>query len=214
MRFPHIISIPPLNQRKEDIIDITTKYISSYEEKNSLKINIETPNRFYNALKSYTFPGNIRELFNIITTCIEQYNTDEVITLQFENLPVYVRDSYSELLILDTIVRKNRGNKTYQEIIERDIELNIDIQILKALHKCIKIDNRINFSRVAYAIDSKVNRMTISRKIKNRSLLEKLKNKDVLKLLNDAGMIQADIEKLKQEMILIIEKNENRKMKS
>lgn len=59
------IELPSLRERKEDIKEITDFFLKLYSE-NLRKSIIKVEDEFYDLLKSYSFPGNIRELKNII----------------------------------------------------------------------------------------------------------------------------------------------------
>ncbi|MEG2070393.1 MAG: sigma-54 dependent transcriptional regulator, partial [Bacteroidales bacterium] len=58
------IFIPPLRDRKEDIILIFTKFASDFAEKYRVP-QIELTEESVTALKDYSWPGNIRQLKNI-----------------------------------------------------------------------------------------------------------------------------------------------------
>ncbi len=54
------IHVPPLRERKEDIPYFVQYFCQKHQW------HIEWPNEFFNRLKSYDWPGNIRELFNVL----------------------------------------------------------------------------------------------------------------------------------------------------
>ena len=63
------IEIPSLRQRQEDIRQFAEFFIKLYSQKLSKNIrNIST--QFFQKLESYNFPGNIRELRNIIERAV------------------------------------------------------------------------------------------------------------------------------------------------
>jgi len=63
------IEIPALRERREDIKQFTEFFLRFYSQKLSKNIrNIST--QFYQQLESYNFPGNIRELRNIIERAV------------------------------------------------------------------------------------------------------------------------------------------------
>lgn len=64
-----IINLPSLRERKEDIKELSELFIKIYSEKLRKNI-IKVEDEFYDLLKSYSFPGNIRELKNIIERMI------------------------------------------------------------------------------------------------------------------------------------------------
>ena len=59
------IELPSLRERKEDIKELTDYFIKIYSEKLRKSI-IKVEDGFYDLLTAYNFPGNIRELKNII----------------------------------------------------------------------------------------------------------------------------------------------------
>ena len=69
------IKIPPLNERREDIIPLTVFFIKQLNNrlnKNIKKIEVEVIKSFYN----YYWPGNIRELKNTIMQSLIFNDTD------------------------------------------------------------------------------------------------------------------------------------------
>ncbi len=59
------VNIPPLRERKDDIREITEHYIRTFSDKNRIKIEC-IEDDFLRSLEAYNWPGNIRELINII----------------------------------------------------------------------------------------------------------------------------------------------------
>lgn len=59
------INLPALKDRKEDIPLLVNYFINHYAEKQK-KYKLKVEDSFYEAVKNYNFPGNIRELRNII----------------------------------------------------------------------------------------------------------------------------------------------------
>jgi len=97
-----IIKVPPLRERKEDIPKLIKYFISKANEE--LKTNIKgITNTAKNALINYNFPGNVRELKNIIySACLNKYagNIDvEDIKLIQENQCNMTEEEFIEKLI-------------------------------------------------------------------------------------------------------------------
>lgn len=59
------LKVPPLRQRKEDIEPLSLTLLKKIAEKNQ-QDDITLSNQALNALKDYSFPGNVRELENIL----------------------------------------------------------------------------------------------------------------------------------------------------
>jgi two-component system response regulator AtoC len=77
------IHLPPLRQRREDIIPLVKFYIDRYNKEFAKKIRGTAP-AVEEALLAYQWPGNVRELKNVIERAILLEN-EGVISL--ENLP-------------------------------------------------------------------------------------------------------------------------------
>ena len=122
------IAIPPLRERKEDIPAIAIHFVEKYTdemEKDIKSISSEA----LEELEKYSFPGNIRELENIIARCVA-LETSEVI--RKESLPkltnendyidlsdtINAYDSIDSVLgdvekqIIENALKTTKGNKT------------------------------------------------------------------------------------------------------
>jgi DNA-binding NtrC family response regulator len=67
--------MPPLRERPEDILLIAKHYLNKFSRDNDKAINGIT-DKAMQALQSYSWPGNIRELINVIErgTILSQHN--------------------------------------------------------------------------------------------------------------------------------------------
>jgi transcriptional regulator with PAS, ATPase and Fis domain len=63
------LHLPPLKDRKEDIPDLVGLFIRSNNLRKGMNITDITP-RAMEALMSYKWPGNIRELRNVIERAV------------------------------------------------------------------------------------------------------------------------------------------------
>jgi DNA-binding NtrC family response regulator len=63
------IHIPPLRERKKDILPLAAHFLNVHAEKNQKNIHTLSPG-FSEYLLEYSFPGNVRELDNIITSAV------------------------------------------------------------------------------------------------------------------------------------------------
>ncbi len=83
------IYLPALRERKDDLELLINNFIKNYNEK--LEKNISGVSKeFFSKLKEYTFPGNIRELKNIIERAMILNRGNE---LTAEDLPEEIFDN-------------------------------------------------------------------------------------------------------------------------
>jgi transcriptional regulator of acetoin/glycerol metabolism len=78
------IRIPPLRERNEDIIVLTNYFVHKYNTTND---NIVLDSGVYEALLNYSWPGNIRELSNVIENAVSS-GTRNRITIENLSLPL------------------------------------------------------------------------------------------------------------------------------
>ena len=119
--------IPPLRERKDDINQLIDHFLSNYARQNNIvtpKINKEA----YEFLNNYPWPGNARELKNVIETAVA-LNTNSDLTIS----------SFSNLLTYQQIENDERNlpmplHKT-PESLDRDMILGALIEIKKDLNE-------------------------------------------------------------------------------
>ncbi len=73
------IHIPPLRRRPKDILPLAHHFLNLHSEKNNKNINELSP-PMVDALKQYAYPGNVRELENIIASAVLA-ETNDTLTL-------------------------------------------------------------------------------------------------------------------------------------
>ena len=86
------IRVPPLRQRKSDILELTHYFLARHEGRGRLTI---TPAAL-DALIAYDWPGNVRELERMIEGAIA---TAESRQIRVDDLPVSLRGEYAEHLV-------------------------------------------------------------------------------------------------------------------
>ncbi len=94
------ISIPPLRERREDIIDLTTHFIRKYRQTFKKDINF-LPQSILDRLLVHDWPGNVRELENVIQRAVLM-SKDNVITeneLMFDTQSNKLHESESRSFI-------------------------------------------------------------------------------------------------------------------
>ena len=113
------IEIPPLRERREDITELAEFFIEHYSRKLNRNISNVSPG-FLSAIQNYNYPGNIRELRNIIERAVilsEGKNLDvnllptDILSLK-ENLPQSKNLDEVEKAHILSILEETGGNKT------------------------------------------------------------------------------------------------------
>jgi transcriptional regulator with PAS, ATPase and Fis domain len=126
------IAVPPLRERVDDIVPLAEHFLM--QERPALRLDEGA----WPALWAYEWPGNIRELRNVMLSCAALCHGDSV---SLESLPAHIRDGRA-----DGVAEENL-DRLEQEM------------ILKALAKT-------NGSRQQAAALLGISRRTLSRKIK------------------------------------------------
>jgi two-component system response regulator PilR (NtrC family) len=124
------INVPPLRERKEDIpllIHFFIEKISAEMGKKIKGVSEDVVEAFY----KYDFPGNIRELENIIERAIA-LSTSEIITREF--LPPFLREERTES-ISSIVTIKDMEIPAYGFDLEKTVEKMERHLILKALEQ-------------------------------------------------------------------------------
>ena len=91
------LHIPPLRERKEDVLPLIDYFIEKYASENN-KPKLSLSKEAIDAIIKYNFPGNVRELENIIERAVVLCRS-EIITLN--DLPNVVKGFKAEKEIPD-----------------------------------------------------------------------------------------------------------------
>ena len=124
------ISVPPLRDRKDDIILLFRKFASDFAEKYRMPV-IQLTNESQELLKNYRWPGNVRQLKNI-TEQISIIEKDRIVTLE-------TLDRYLPNIQANKLPILFKGQQEQSEISERDIlykvlfDMRKDINELRAM---------------------------------------------------------------------------------
>ncbi len=142
------VNLPPLRERKEDILSFTEYFLTQFmkkHEKNSLSLAQQTLNYFLD----YDWPGNIRELQNVLEHAVI-FSDTHLLTL--EDLPTYLfENNYTHVL-----AKYQQDNLSLKESEER-----------KLLVRLLDEKGR-NLSAVAKKLN--IARSTLYRKLKKYQL--------------------------------------------
>lgn len=141
------INVPPLRERKEDIVPFVYKLIQKLNSKYNLNKTVSS--EALNILQEYSWPGNIRELENIIERVFVT-SLDEVI--QHYDIPDNLFDDY---LNNDFINISNLSLKKLLDNYEKKILLTAKKQCSNTLEMSEKLE---------------IDRSTIRRKLKKHNI--------------------------------------------
>jgi len=144
------IHVPPLRKRKQDVPPLVDHFIQKYSEKEGKKIE-GISSEAMNMLVQYKFPGNIRELENVIERAVVFCETD---TITSTDLPVFLRE------------------KKEEDLMEVDLALTSKVQKLEVaeIKRALRENNGIK-SRAARALG--ITERMLGYKIKNYNLSSK-----------------------------------------
>ncbi|MCL4106655.1 UNVERIFIED_CONTAM: hypothetical protein GTU68_009789 [Idotea baltica] len=118
------VRVPPLRERSQDIVELSRLFVAQFDEENDRRLSL-TP-QAEKALMSYGWPGNVRQLWNVIqkacTTSREKIaikdlpleqpiSGDKVADENFITLQINKPIHESEEAIIMACLESNSGNK-------------------------------------------------------------------------------------------------------
>jgi DNA-binding NtrC family response regulator len=120
------LELPPLRERRDDILPLTQFFIAKYNEENGRQISQTLSPEVLSLLEMYYYPGNVRELENIIERAVVIAPTDEITV---ECLRPEVRDPNAALEMINSTegfsgeIDISRGVNFYDEVKKFEIDL-------------------------------------------------------------------------------------------
>nr|WP_243427969.1 sigma 54-interacting transcriptional regulator [Alkaliphilus hydrothermalis] len=120
------INIPPLRERSGDVPLITNYLLKKLAGEMERHVTEISPSAM-EALKTYHWPGNIRELANLIERALNLVEKEAMITI--EHLPYYIRKNFQDHKIINLEPKEVKLEGSLKEIIE-EIERKAITQVL------------------------------------------------------------------------------------
>ena len=119
------ISLPPLRDRREDILPLTQHFIRKYAEENNRQISDQLSPEVLSQLEAYSWPGNVRELENVMerAVIIARGQTIERSDLREEVINPMRASGPAGGQRLATQIDLSRGISFYDEVNRFQIEL-------------------------------------------------------------------------------------------
>jgi transcriptional regulator with PAS, ATPase and Fis domain len=115
------IAMPPLCRRSEDIPALTDHFITKLNRERKLKKRLSR--EVIDRLKEYPFPGNIRELINILEQMVIMSDGERI---SIEDIPAEVRSSDNRFTVF------NKGDMSLKQAVE-----TLEERIIKeTVHGC------------------------------------------------------------------------------
>lgn len=130
--------IPPLRERKEDISLLVNHFLNSYSNQNRVEVP-KINNEALNLLNEYDWPGNIRELKNVLETAIALSKTGILTGESFINLLSYPTKKVENRNLPIHLQRSN-------EALDREMILGALIEIKKDLNELKNLAYSTNVS--------------------------------------------------------------------
>jgi len=152
--------IPPLRERKEDILLLLEHFIKKYNDLFQMSVKNASPS-VLDAFLNYNWPGNVRELEHMIEGTMN-FITDES-EIQFHHLPLQFRRK-SSIYIEQNEVHSNREDSTEILPLQDQVERFEKYYIEKALQ-----NNHYNISKTAKILGLK--RQSLQYRIKKYKIL-------------------------------------------
>jgi two-component system NtrC family response regulator len=131
------IHVPPLRKRKQDIPPLVDHFIQKYGEKEGKKIE-GISSEAMNILVQYNFPGNIRELENVIERAVVFCDTG---TITSKDLPVFLKEEKEEDVMGSDLSLTSKVQRLEKIEIKRALKDNQGIKSRAA--KALGITERI-----------------------------------------------------------------------
>ena len=140
------LSIPPLRERMDDIELLADRFMDKHNKRFNKELWMVS-DKALKRLKSYDYPGNVRELENIIEQAISMAENEHVMTEKHLNMPERI------------------GH--VEPLMRRSEDLPLD-QYMETIEKQIIADEMIKFNgNISKAADAlKIKRQTLQHKLK------------------------------------------------
>lgn len=147
------IDLPPLRHRKEDVVILANEFIKKYSNLMSKKVR-KLSKEAGDFLMNYDYPGNVRELENIIARSISL--ADDETVLEKDMIQLKMKSIYNDKFGKDKL--DELGLDIYMSNIEKDI-----------IENQLRVSN-YNITRTADKL--KIKRQTLQHKLKKYDIRE------------------------------------------
>ena len=119
------IHLPPLRERKEDIIKLTSSFLNSIKRINEVRVKYFSP-EVIDILEKYYWPGNIRELKNVIERVAILCDSE---VIEAKHLPKGIKDKHNDSSKYDFPTTWEEFKK-YKQHVKDEVVIQIEEQFL------------------------------------------------------------------------------------
>ncbi|WP_131082575.1 sigma-54 interaction domain-containing protein [Clostridioides difficile] len=154
------IKLPPLRERRDNLVEIIKYYFNRYSS--DLNLNKTISKEAMDAIANYRFPGNIRELQNIIQkillTCTDNHITiDDLPNILTKNIHITNNGNKTHISQINKVIisdskSTNYKNKNFDTLI-KEYEKNIILDAYEKFGSSYKVAKHLEISQ------SKANRL-------------------------------------------------------
>lgn len=130
--------IPPLTERREDIMFLTNYFISNYNLRMNKKV-ISLDDEAKEIFISYDWPGNIRELKNVIEGAFNMVSSNYI---KIKDIPMYLKDRVIDNKLIV-------GDKIFLNKMVEDYEKRIINEALSLKNSYTEVANLLGISKQA-----------------------------------------------------------------
>ncbi|TNE51385.1 MAG: sigma-54-dependent Fis family transcriptional regulator [Deltaproteobacteria bacterium] len=117
------ITLPPLRNRLDDLEVLLQHFLNKLKPRTRHSVK-EVSAEVYDVMRRYTWPGNIRQLENVMEQILVLSDSE---TLTVEDLPVYITNAKPAALQADTDLFASLGDRTLPQILD-DLERQFILQ--------------------------------------------------------------------------------------
>ncbi len=125
------ITIPPLRDRRDDILPLVEFFIEKYNRKNNKAVRGVTPGA-KDLLLRHSWPGNVRELENLIERAIVLSSGD---VIDVEDIDPFVKDHIEKEPTFDTLSLDDLEKRAITEALKRTNGSLIEASELLGIHR-------------------------------------------------------------------------------
>ena len=121
------ISVPPLHGRKEDIPMLADHFLSLFRKQGRTKL-VGFQRATIEAMQAHAFPGNVRELKNIVERALLTASQSRHVSIEFDDLPQDVRNASEEIV---------DSQPQPANLVESEESLNVEVAMVHSELSCI-----------------------------------------------------------------------------